>query len=57
MLATGSCWQPASPMGLTGVPGSAPSKLGALGGTAPEPRRPLNQSALQSRFLHGERIA
>lgn len=29
MLATGSCWRPASPPGLTGAPGSALSKLGA----------------------------
>ena len=57
MLATGSCWRPASPPGLTGAQGSAPSKLGASGGAAPEPRRPLNQSALQSSSLHGKRIA
>lgn len=28
-MATGSCWRPASPPGLTGAPGSALSKLGA----------------------------
>lgn len=44
MLATGSCWRTASPPGLTGAPGSVPSKLGASGGAAPEPQRPLNQS-------------
>lgn len=44
MLETGSCWRPASPPGLTGARGSAPSKLGASGRAAPEPRRPFNQS-------------
>ena len=57
MLATGSCWRPASPPRLTGAPGSAPSKLGASGGAAPEPRRPLNPSSRQSRCLHRKRIA
>lgn len=47
-MATGSCWRPASPPGLTGAPGSAPSKLGALGGAKLEPRRPLNHSGRQS---------
>lgn len=57
MLATGSCWRPASPPGLTGAPGSEPSKLGAAGGAAPEPRRPLNQSVLRSRSFQRERTA
>ena len=48
---------PASPPGLTGARGSAPSKLGASGRAAPEPLRPLNQSILRSRSGHGERIA
>lgn len=57
MLATGSCWRPASPPRLTGALGSAPSKLGASGGAAPGPRRPLNRSSRQSRCLHRKRIA
>lgn len=57
MLETGSCWRPASPPGLTGARGSAPSKLGASGRAAPEPRRPFNQSILQARSRHGARTA
>lgn len=34
MLATGSCWRPASTRGLVRAQGSAPSKLGASGGAA-----------------------
>lgn len=57
MLETGPCWRPASPPGLTGARGSAPSKLGASGRAAPEPWRPLNESILQSRSRHRARIA
>ena len=57
MLATGSCWRPASPPRLTGALGSASSKLGASGGAAPGPRRPLSRSCRQSRCLHRPRIA
>ncbi|KAF5925582.1 hypothetical protein HPG69_002029 [Diceros bicornis minor] len=57
MLAAGSCWRPASPPGLTGAPGSEPSKLGASGRGAPEPRRPLHQCVPQPRSLQRERTA